>query len=306
MTARVTLRKRRRGIRQPWSDYVFDGISALLLVVAGLLVAYPLIYVVSSSLSSTSAVMGGRVWLYPVEPSLTAYKAVFENRQITTGYINSFVYTALGTILTLVVTMLSGFCLSRKDFFGRGAFSALLVFTMFFSGGLIPSYLLVRDLHMLNTIWVMVLPGAVSAWFIMLTRTYIKSSIPDELFESANLDGCTVYGMLAHIALPLSGSIIAVVGLYSAVGIWNGYFDAFIYLSDKKLYPLQVVLRNILILNQMDVAAVQDLRDLATRQGMSNLLKYAIIVVSSAPLLVLYPFVQKYFVKGVMIGSLKG
>ncbi|MDR2656744.1 MAG: carbohydrate ABC transporter permease [Oscillospiraceae bacterium] len=305
MTTRIERRKRRR-IRQSWGDNLFDGLTTLILLIAAALVAYPLIYVLSASFSSPSAVMGGRVWLYPVDLSITAYDAVFQNKQIVTGYVNSFIYTVLGTALTMIVTMLSGFCLTRKDFYGRSVFSALLVVTMFFSGGLIPSYLLIRSLKMLNTIWSMILPGAVSAWFIMLTRTYIKSSIPEELFESANLDGCTVYGMLAHVALPLSGSIMAVVGLYSAVGIWNSYFDAFIYLSDKKLYPLQVVLRNILILNQMDVGAVQDLRDLATRQGMSNLLKYAVIVVSSAPLLILYPFVQRYFVKGVMIGSLKG
>ncbi|MDR0396760.1 MAG: carbohydrate ABC transporter permease [Oscillospiraceae bacterium] len=299
-------RRKRRGIRQTWSDYVFDGSVTLILALSALLVVYPLMYVISSSFSSTSAVMGGRVWLLPVEPSLAAYEAVLQNKQIVTGYINSFIYTALGTLLTLIVTMLAGFCLSRKDFFGRGVFSAMLIFTMLFSGGLIPSYLLMSSLGLLNTVWVMILPGAVSAWFIMLARTYIKSSIPEELFESAGLDGCTVYGMLTHIALPLSGSIMAVIGLYSAVGIWNSYFDAFIYLSDKKMYPLQVVLRNILILNQMDVSVVQDLRDLATRQGMSNLIKYAIIVVSSAPLLVMYPFVQKYFVKGVMVGSLKG
>ncbi|HML46919.1 MAG TPA: carbohydrate ABC transporter permease, partial [Clostridia bacterium] len=193
-----------------------------------------------------------------------------------------------------------------RQFFGRGIASALLIFTMFFNGGLIPNYLLVKSLGLLDTIWAMILPNAMSAWFVILARTFMQSTIPEELYESADLDGCSVYGMLLRIALPLSGSIVAVVGLYCAVGIWNSYFDAFIYLSSKSLYPLQVVLRNILILNQIDNTVVADLRDMATRQGMSNLLKYAVIVVSSAPLLALYPFVQRYFAKGIMIGSLKG
>lgn len=299
-------RKRENRIRQRWEDNVFDVISTLFLIICTVLVAYPLLYVVSASFSSTSAVMAGRVWIIPVEPSLAAYEAVFKNSMILTGYANSLLYTITGTAIIMALTLLSGFCLSRRDFFGRGVCSALLVFTMFFSGGLIPSYLLIKDLKMLNTIWALILPNAISAWYIILTRTFLQSSIPEDLYESASLDGCSIYGMLWYIALPLCGSIMAVVGLYSAVGIWNSYFDAFIYISEKSKYPLQVVLRNILILNQVDISAAADLRDMASRQGMSNLLKYAIIVVSSAPLLLLYPFVQRYFVKGIMIGSLKG
>lgn len=297
---------KRGRITKSASDIAFDFVTSAILLIAALLVAYPLLYVVSASFSSTTAVTAGKVWLLPVQPSLVAYEAVFKNNMIFSGYINSIFYTVLGTLITMVVTMLSGFCLSRRDFMGRGIISGLLLVTMFFSGGLIPSYLMMRQLSMLNTVWALVLPNAVSAWFIILTRTYVKSSIPEELFESAGLDGSSVYGMLWHIAIPLSGTIMAVVGLYSAVGIWNSYFDAFIYISKKEMYPLQVILRNILILNQFDANAVQDLRDMATRQGMSNLLKFAVIVVSSAPLLILYPFVQRYFVKGVMIGSLKG
>lgn len=300
------LKKKRNHVRQSRSDLAFDFVSILLLFLFTAIVAYPLIYVLSASLSSTDAVIAGRVWLWPVGPGFHAYEAVFQNAGILSGFKNSIIYTAGSTLLTLIMTVLCGFSLSRKDFYGRNIFSGLILFTMFFSGGLIPTYLLIRDLGFLNTIWPLILPNCVWPWFVVLARTYMANAIPEELYESANLDGCSVYGMLWYITLPLSGAILAVVALYCAVGNWNSYFDAFIYLSKPEMYPLQVVLRNILILNSMDIGRVADLRNMATRQGMTNLLKYAIIVVSSAPLLVLYPFVQKYFVKGVMVGSVKG
>ncbi|MGI6696417.1 MAG: carbohydrate ABC transporter permease [Candidatus Magasanikbacteria bacterium] len=298
--------KRRNRLKQSKGDRVFDAVSITLLLLFSAIVAYPLIYVVSASFSSTNAVIAGQVWLWPVEPSVEAYKAVFSNASILTGYKNAFIYTVGSTVLTLIMTVLCGFSLSRKDFYGRNVFSGMILFTMLFSGGLIPTYMLIKDLGMLDTIWPLILPNAVWPWFIILARTYMSNAIPEELYESASLDGCSVFGMLWNITLPLSGAILAVVALYCAVGNWNSYFDAFIYLSKPEMYPLQVVLRNILILNSMDIGQVADLRNMATRQGMSNLLKYAVIVVSSAPLLILYPFVQKYFVKGVMVGSVKG
>ncbi len=293
-------------IRQTAADNVTDGFIYVILLFCLLIVSYPLIYAISASFSSTQAVMSGAVKLWPVSPSLYAYEVVFKNPKIGTGYINSIIYTALGTGLNLVLTMLCAFCLSRKDFYGKGIVGGLLVFTMFFNGGLIPTYLLVKNLSMLNTIWAMILPSAMNAWFVILTRTYLQSSIPDGLYESAELDGCSVFRMLWNITLPLSGPIMAVVALYCAVGIWNGYFDAFLYLTKSSLQPLQIVLRDILLLSKMDSTMVGDVKDLAMRQGLTNLLKYAVIVVSSLPLLMLYPFVQKYFVKGIMIGSLKG
>ncbi len=298
--------KKSTRIRQRWADNVFDICATGLLVVAFALVAYPLIYVVSASFSSVNAVLSGQVVFFPKELSLKAYETVFSNQSIMVGYRNSLIYMALGTGLNIVMTMLCAFCLSRKDFYGRGIVGGLLLFTMFFNGGLIPNYLLMMELKLLNTIWVMVLPGAMSAWYVMLTRSFLQSSIPEDLYESASLDGCSVFGMLLRITLPLSGPIIAVIGLYCAVGIWNSYFDAFIYLTKKELYPLQIALRNILIMNSVDASTMRDVRDLALRKGMINLLKYAVIVVASAPLLVMYPFVQKFFVKGIMIGSVKG
>ncbi len=298
------LRKNR--IRQRWNDTLFDAFATLILVIAVLAVAYPLIYVVSASLSSTDAVTAGKVWFLPVQPTVVAYQAVFKYDSIMTGYLNSFIYMAMGTVINLVLTTLCAFCLSRKDFYGRGVIGGMVLFTMLFNAGLVPNYLLIKSLKLYDTRWAVILPGAMSAWHVILMRTYFSTSIPEELYEAAGIDGCSVWRQLVNILLPLSGPIMAVIGLYCAVGIWNSYFDAFLYLSDKKLFPLQVVLRNILILNQMDMTVTADLRDMATRRGMSNLLKYAVIVVSSLPLLMIYPFVQKYFVKGIMIGSVKG
>lgn len=295
-----------RRTNQSLGDKVFDFTIYIILILAFVVVAYPLTYIVSASFSSTKAVMAGRVWLWPVEPTFYAYTAVFKNQSILTGYVNSFIYTLLGTAINLVMCMLCAFPLARKHFVGKGVFNALLIFTMFFSGGLIPTYLVINNLHMLNTLWVMILPGAMNVWFVILMRTYLKSSIPEELYESAELDGCGVMRMLPTIAIPLSGPIIAVIALYCAVGIWGSYFDAFIYLTKKELYPLQVVLRNILILSQVDPSMLVDAKELAMRQGLINVLKFAIIVVASLPPLLIYPFVQKYFVKGIMIGSLKG
>ena len=297
---------RKNRIRQRWNDNLFDAVATLILAVALLIVAYPLIYVVSASLSSTDAVMAGKVWFLPVEPTIVAYQVVFKYDSIMTGYLNSFIYMALGTLINLVLTTLCAFCLSRKDFYGRGIIGGMVLFTMLFNAGLVPNYLLIKSLKLYDTRWAVILPGAMSAWHVILMRTYFTTSIPEEMYEAAGIDGCSVWRQLTNILLPLSGPIMAVIGLYCAVGIWNSYFDAFLYLSDKKLFPLQVVLRNILILNQMDVTVTADLRDMATRRGMSNLLKYAVIVVSSLPLLLIYPFVQKYFVKGIMIGSVKG
>lgn len=293
-------------IRQQWDDSLFDVFSTAILIIAILLVAYPLIYVVSASFSSRYAVSSGSVWLLPVQPSLEAYKAVFAYDSIITGYGNSAIYTILGTLISLTLTILCAFCLSRKDFFGRRVVSFMVLFTMLFNAGLIPNYLLIRNLGWLNTIWSLIIPNGMNAWFVILMRSYFQTSISEELFEASSLDGCSVYRQLYSIVLPLSSPIIAVVSLYSAVGIWNSYFDAFLYISNRVLFPLQVVLRNILILNQLDISQTADLRDLASRQGMSTLIKYAIIVVSSAPLLMMYPFVQKYFVKGIMVGSIKG
>ena len=299
---------RRQGhVYETREDRVFNVVVTLILLLAIAIVAYPLIYVVSASFSSTDAVMAGRVWLFPVDLSLKAYQTVFKYQEIMTGYKNALIYTASGTAVSLVVTTLCAFCLSRKDFYGRGVVGFMVLFTMIFNAGLVPNYLLINNtLNWSNTIWALIIPNCMNAWYVILMRSYFENSIPGELVEASDIDGCSVYRQLTSIALPLSGPIIAVIALYSAVGIWNSYYDALVYIRKKELYPLQLVLRNILIMNSMDMSVTADLRDMASRQGMSHLLKYAVIVVSSLPLLMLYPFVQKYFVKGIMVGGVKG
>ncbi len=307
-TKQILKTARRNGhIRQSKTDNAVDVVIYVILAFCLIVTAYPFIFAISASFSSTHAVMSGSVRFLPVEPTVYAYSIIFKNSKILTGYLNSILYTVVGTGINLLLTMLCAFCLSRKDFYGKSVMNALLVFTMFFSGGMIPTYLLVKKLNMLNTIWAMVLPNAMNAWYVIITRTYLSSAIPGELYEAADLDGCSVYKTLVLITLPLSGPILAVIGLYVAIGIWNGYFDAFMYLTKSEMQPLQIVLRDILLLNKMDANMLGgDVKDLAMRQGLSILLKYAVIVVASVPLLCAYPFVQKYFVKGMMIGSLKG
>lgn len=289
-------------------DTIFDIVNYIFAGLCFFLIAYPLIYVISASFSSPTAVSTGKVWLFPVDPSVASYGAIFRNTHITSGYANSIKYTICGTIVSVLVTILAAYPLSFRDFYGKGFISSLMIFTMLFSGGLIPNYLLVSQLKMLNTIWAMIIPGAFGVWNIVLTRTYIQSNIPHELHEAAELDGCGDFMALLLIVIPLCKPIIAVMVLYSMIGIWNSYFDALIYLNKQNMYPLQIILRDILIQNTIDPANVQnmDIREQANRLYLINTLKYGIIVVSSAPLLIVYPFVQKYFIKGVMIGSLKG
>ena len=288
------------------STIVFDTVNLIILMIIILLILYPLIYIFSSSFSSTEAVLGGRVWLWPVEPTLNAYKVAFEYDKIWTGYLNSFIYMVLGTAVGVVVTTFAAYPLSLRKLPGKRYLSMMFLFTMLFSGGMIPSYLLVRNLHMLNSIWAMVLPGAVNVWNIIVMRTYFENTIPQELYEAAELDGCSSFGIFWRIVLPLSGSIVAVVALFFAVSLWNSYFSALIYLSDDKMYPLQIILRDILILNDMEVSSGADIAMLEAQQGLANVLRYVLIVIATLPLLIVYPFVQKFFVKGVMIGSVKG
>lgn len=297
---------KKRRIRHSPSDRIFMFLVYFLLSLMALLVLYPLIYVVSSSFSSAEAVRTGSVWLWPVDFSLEAYEAVFRSSQIMTGFANSLFYMITGTIINLFMTMICAYPLSRKEFYGRGIITGIFVFTMYFSGGLVPSYLLMRNLNLLDTRWAMLLPGAMSVWFVIVARTYLQSNIPDEMFEAARIDGCSEIRFLGAIVLPLSAPIIAVLALYYGVGHWNSYFNAMIYLKDPDKYPLQLFLRNILVLNEVDTNMITDPSEAREKQGLADLLKYAVIVVSSVPVLIIYPFVQKHFVKGVMIGALKG
>lgn len=293
-------------IRESGSDRAFTIVNYVVLSIVLIAVLYPLVYVVSASFSSSYAVLSGKVWLWPVDPSLDGYKAVFKNKNILTGFQNTFLYTLAGTLLNVIMTILAAYPMSRGDFRGRHGFMLIFVFTMMFSGGLIPTYFVVKDLHMIDTVWAMLVPTALSVWNVIIMRTYFQTTIPHELLEASQLDGCNDFRFLLRIVIPLSGPIIAVIALFYAVGHWNQYFNAMIYLKDPHLYPLQLILRDILVQNEVKIDMLGDVKSAAARQGLRELLKYSLIVVSSVPLLLIYPFVQKFFVKGVMIGSIKG
>ncbi len=306
MTEAVKAIKRKSKIRASGKDKAFLFFVYLFLTLSLLVVLLPLIYVVSASFSDSKAVVSGEVWLLPVRPTLKGYTAVFENPQIMTGFLNSFIYMFAGTAVSLVLTVLAAYPLSRGELAGKKLFNGLFLFTMLFSGGMIPSYILLRDLNMLNTRWAIIIPTALSVWNLIITRTYYQNTIPGDIYEAAYLDGCSDLRILFSIVIPLSGPILAVMGLYYAIGQWNSYFNAMIYLKDQELFPLQIILRNILIQNQMSGQMITDVKQLERMQGMAQLLKYSVMVVSCLPLVALYPFVQKFFVKGVMFGAVKG
>lgn len=287
-------------------DRIFHLVTTILITIILLVVLYPLIYIVSSSFSSPAAVSAGKVVLFPVDFSLEGYKAVFKNQDILSGYGNSIFYTIVGTLINVVITLLAAYPLSRRTLPGKGAISFIFTFTMFFSGGMIPSYILIRDLGIMNTMWAMVLPGALSVYNMIITKTFLQTSIPGEMLEAAQIDGCNDIQYFLKIVLPLAKPVIAVITLFYAVEHWNSYFNAFLYLTDRELYPLQIILREILIVNSIDPSMIVDEELLQAKQGIAELLKYSLIIVSVVPMLVIYPFIQKYFAKGMMIGSVKG
>ncbi len=300
------MQKSKNAVQRSRDDKLFYSISYAFVILLTLIVLYPLIFIVSASFSSANAVSSGRVVLFPVEPSIMGYQRVFENERVWTGYANTILYTGLGTLINVFMTLICAYPLARKKLPHKGFFTFLFTFTMLFSGGMIPSYLVMRDLKILNTVWVMVLPGAIGISQMIVTRTFLRSTIPDELLEATQIDGCNDFRFFTMFVLPLSKAVIAVIAMQYAIGHWNSYFNAMIYLSDSSKYPLQIFLREILIMNDIDTSDIVDEELAIAMQGMADLLKYALIVVATAPILCIYPFVQKYFVKGVMMGSLKG
>lgn len=288
-------------------DKVVYFINYVLLALLLVIVLYPIIYIISCSFSSGSALMAGRVRLLPVEFTFDSYKAVFKYQSIWSGYKNSVIYTIVGTLISIVFTLFAAYPLSRDDFRGQKLFTGLFLFTMMFSGGLIPTYLLVRNLKLIDTMWAIVLPGAVSAYNMIVARTFFKQTIPKELMEAAEMDGCSDFKFFSRIVIPLSTPIVAVLCLWVAVSLWNSYFNPMIYINSEDKYPLQLVLRRILLMSQVNLnSSSVDPQVIAKNQYLSEMLKYGTIIISTLPLMVTYPFVQKYFVKGVMIGSVKG
>jgi len=297
--------KRASRIRRAKSDVVFDTLVIVILALILFIIGYPLIYVLSASFSDPFAVISGQVWLYPVRFTTLGYRTIFGDSALVRSFFNSVYVTVLGTTINIVFTIMAAYPLSVKTFYGRGAFMGILTFTMFFSGGLIPFFLLIRNLGMFDTYWALVLPGAISVFNVIVARTFFQNSIPAELYEAAELDGCSDITYILKIVIPLSAPIIAVLVLFYAQGHWNAFFNHMIFLRTRSLFTFQIVLRNILILNQTEAMMV-DADAMRRMQGLADLLRFSLIVVSSAPMLLLYPLIQRHFVRGVMIGAIKG
>jgi putative aldouronate transport system permease protein len=297
-------------IRQTWGDRVFQAINSGFLALLAMLVLYPLIYIVSASISDPSYVNTGQMWLWPKGLTFEGYERVFQNPDIWQGYLNSAFYTVAGVLINLAVTLPCAYALARKDLPGRTPVTLIIIFTMFFSGGLIPNYLLVKELGMVNTYWALLLPAAASAINIIVSRTFFQSNISREMEEAAAMDGCSDFRMFFVIVLPLSKAIIAVMALFYGVGHWNQYFGALIYLSDRDMFPLQLFLREILVQQEIAAQMLMNGGDvelmMAEQTRISELIKYAVMIVAALPLIIVYPFVQRHFVQGVMIGSIKG
>lgn len=287
-------------------DRVFNALIYIILGLVTIIVLYPLVFVFSASISDPQTVLRGEMLLWPKGINLNSYAKIFQNKDILSGFSNTLLYTSVGTLINLGMTIIAAYPLSRKDFVGRNWFMGLFVFTMFFGGGLIPTYLLIKDLGMLNSFWVMIIPNAVSIWNIIIMRTFFQQSIPYELQEAATIDGCSNIQILNRIVLPLSMPIIAVMILFYAVGHWNAFFNALLYLSDKDKFPLQLILREILIQGQTSDMVKMSTESAIKQQREVEGIKYAVLVVANIPVLILYPFLQRYFVKGVMIGAIKG
>ena len=292
--------------RQSRGDKIFNVINGLLIAVVLIMIIYPLWFVIIASVSDPAKVLGGQVILMPRKFTLEGYRMVFRDPMIMTGYRNTLFYTVTGTAINLVMTILAAYPLSRKDWVGRGFFMGVLMFTMFFSGGIIPTYLMMNSLGMINTVWAMILPGAVSVYNTIIMRTFFVNSIPPELQEAAQVDGCSNTRLLLQIVLPLSKQILAVMVLFYGVAHWNAFFNALIYLTESKRYPLQLVLRSILIQNTASQDMLGDLDTMGSRVMMAETIKYALIIVSTLPMMILYPFLHRFFEKGVMVGAVKG
>ena len=293
-------------IKSPFSDRIFRAIIYILITFFTAVILFPLLNIIATSFSSYSAVISGKVWIWPSEIQFETYRAVFQSKSIFIGYRNTLIYTVLGTIINMLVTICAAYPLSFSDLKGKSTISGIFAFTMLFSGGMIPSYMVVNGLGMIDTIWAMLLPGALSVWNMVIMRTFFQSSIPRELYDAALIDGSSDFRYLLSVVLPLSGSIIAVIALYYAVGHWNSYFSGMLYLNSKDKYPLQIFLREILLLGSMDTEIAGSMDYDLYAQGASELIKYAVIIVSTLPMMVIYVFIQKFFVKGVMIGAIKG
>ncbi|OBZ18296.1 sugar ABC transporter permease [Bacillus sp. FJAT-27264] len=296
--------RQQRSIRHRSSDWIMEFGVYIVAVLFLVVLIYPLYFIVIASFSDPSAVANGRVWFFPSGFTLDGYKELLKHSNIWIGYRNTILYTVVGTAIGLVVNVSAAYALSRRDLVGRKFLSLFFIFTMFFNGGLIPTFLTIRDFHLYDTFLVMVLPFSVVVFNIIVARTFFQSSIPGDLWEAAQIDGCGNLRYFALVVLPLSKAIIAVLALWIAVGYWNSFFNALIYLKNPNLYPLQLILRNILITNQMQSGiGTGEAAQIALR--LASMMRYSVIIVATVPIMCIYPFVQKYFNQGVMIGAVK-
>ena len=287
-------------------DITLDTVFTVILAAYLVLLIYPLVFVLSSSFSSGEAVARGEIILWPVDLSVEGYNLVFQNKDIWQAYGNTIFYTGAGTCLNVFMTVLAAYPMSRRNFQGRGFFGIFFMIPMFFGGGLIPSYILASNLKIVGTRWPMFLMGALSIYNMIIMRTFFTNTVPEDLYEAAKLDGCSDIQYLLRILLPLSKAVIAVIAMYYAVAHWNDYFTGMIYIRTPEFMPLQNVLRSILSSLKIDLSTVNDPELIAQNQYLANVMKFALVVVSTVPILAVYPFIQKYFTKGVMIGSVKG
>ena len=292
------------------SDVIYDTILFILLSLVFLVVAYPLYFVIISSVSDPIAVSNGEVTFYPIGFTLGGYLEVFKTNTVVRGFPNSLLYTVCGVSVNLLVTLPTGYALSRKDFALKKFVTFFYMLTMFIGGGMMPTYLIVKQTGLLNSMWALIIPGAMGVYNMIVAKTFFSTNIPLELMEAARLDGCGNTRFFFHIVLPLSGAITAILVLYYGQGHWNSYFSALLYINDREKWPLQLELRNILLLNTNTMTKefiTEEMRkEQARREALANMMKYSLIIISSIPMLIVYPFVQKHFVKGVMIGSVKG
>lgn len=285
-------------------DLFFNLFCYTFVIILTLIVIYPIIFILSASFSNSDMVLRGEVWLWPVDFTVEAYQIILNRADIWIGYRNTIFYTFLGTVINLAITLMCAYPLARKNLRGRGPIMFFFSFTMMFSGGMIPNYILINELNMMNTTWAMILPSAMSVYNMIVCRTFIETNIPNDMLEAAQIDGCNNTQFFFKMVLPLSKAIIAVLALWYGVSHWNSYMSAFLYLRDRDRYPLQIFLKEVLVQSQK--LGTEDVLEIENMTSIYETIKYALIVVASVPLFCVYPFVQKHFQKGVMVGSVKG
>lgn len=301
----AVFKKNTRPIKQSAGDRVFDIVNAIIMTLITIVIVYPLYYVLLASITDPTVVNTGKLLLYPEAPYIDGYKRAFSYAPLWTGYKNTLIYTFVGTIISLICTIPAGYALSRMDLPGRRVIMFLFTFTMFFNGGIVPLYLVVQNLHIYDTIWAVALPVAVSVYNLIVCRSFFNTGIPIEMLEAAKIDGCNDFVFFFRIVIPLSSTIIAVMCLFYATALWNQFFNPLMFLSGQDKMPLQVVLRNLVLSNQVN-SITSNAQEIAMRQRLAEQLKYCTVVLAAAPLLIVYPFLQKYFAKGVMVGAVKG